>query len=62
MSDKQKKLETSDKKLLIGILIEMDGGLYVEVKNRCKVDYISVEALMTDIEEFAAEVTEGTTE
>ena len=62
MPEKQKRLKTLDKNLLIGILIERNDGVYMEVKNRSKVDYISVEKLMTDIEEFAAAVADSTTE
>lgn len=56
MAEKQKRLETLDKNLLIGILIERNGGIYMEVKNRNKTDYIAVEALTAGIEEFVASV------
>lgn len=51
MSEILKELRTPEKQLLLGVLIEMNDGVYITVKNRGKVDYIAVEALITDIGE-----------
>ncbi len=49
MYNYSKEIRTPEKNLLVGIISEENGHLYLVIKNRGKMDRIAVEILLSDI-------------